>query len=293
MKKFPSKIAILGVGLIGGSIAMGLKKHFGDKISILGLCRDFRRTKIAIELGIIDMAIKSQPDIPTDVKLIIIATPIKTTIKMLRMLSKIPLKNCLIMDVGSTKENIIKEANKFPPLSKFFIGTHPMAGSELSGFENASVNLFRNKPWMICSDRSPTDNKQLAIIKHIIEIMGANMILMDAKIHDELTSWASHLSLVTSSILVNTIAGHKNWDKIAKIASTGFRDTTRLASDNPMMKADIVMTNKSHLLEAFGKLKDEIDIFSNLVRQSDEKSILKYFQDSKSIRDKWITNYFN
>lgn len=297
MKKFPSKIAILGVGLIGGSIAMGLKKHFGADVTILGSCKSVKRAQIAKQLGLIDEVInlRSRPLglLLMKVNIVILATPVRETVKLIKLLSREKFRNCLIIDTGSTKKLVLDTAKQFLKSQISFIGTHPMAGSEMSGFENALVNLFRNKPWIVCSDQLPTDNKQLAIVAQIIEILGAKIVLMDAKKHDELISWASHLALITASILVNAVAGHKNWQQIAEIASTGFRDTTRLASDNPQMKTDIVVTNKSQLLESIGKFKNELDIFSNLVRQSGEESIFKYFQDSKNIRDKWVTNYFN
>lgn len=118
------------------------------------------------------------------------------------------------------------------------------------------------------------------------------MVLMDATTHDELTSWASHLSLVTSSILVNTIAGHKNWNQIAKIASTGFRDTTRLASMDPGIKADILSTNKVNILASLDKLKTEIDKFAKILT-ADNELLFEYLNSAKKIRDNWLVNNFS
>lgn len=292
MKEFPEKIAIIGVGLIGGSIALGLKSHFGTKITILGSCDDPSRAQKAVREGIIDIAINNIANLPKDTDLIIIATPIRSTLEIIKRLGSNCPPNCLIIDIGSTKKVILATAQKFLAGEASFIGTHPMAGSEMSGFENASVNLFRNKPWIICPTQK-VSNSNLQVVKALISILGANPVIMTAETHDRLTIGASHIFLAISSLLVNAIVKEKDWPEIAQIASTGFRDTTRLASDNPGMKTDIVMTNRTNLLVALGKLKDEITDFTQLIRESDDKAILKYFEDSKRVRDDWISTYFN
>jgi len=288
VNEFPKKIAIIGVGLIGGSIALGLKQHLGAKITILGSCNNIERTKKAKESGIIDEVIDlhAQPQGLRSVTLIIIATPVGETIKLLELISKIKIKNCLIVDVGSTKEFVINTANQFLGPNISFIGTHPMAGSELSGFENADPNLFRNKPWIVCSNNHP-------IISELIDILGAKKILMDAKKHDELTSWASHLNLVSSSILINAIGKQKNWPEVAKIASTGFRDTTRLASSNVEMKKDIIFTNKKNIIGSLIKFQKEIEVFVKLLQNNDTFKISNYLSTAKTIRDNWIENNFS
>lgn len=288
MNEFPKKVAILGLGLIGGSIAMGLKKHFRSKINILGSCSKLERTKKAKESGIIDEVIDlhAQPLGLRVVTLIILATPVGETIKLLKLFSKIKFKNCLIIDVGSTKEFVINAANQFIGPNTLFIGTHPMAGSELSGFENADPNLFRNKPWIICAKNHP-------VVSELIDILGAKKILMDAKKHDEFSTWASHLNLVTSSILINTIGSQKNWPEIAKIASTGFRDTTRLASSNVEMKRDIILTNKENVTKSLSSFQKEIGNFISILNSNNTDQLTNYLSNAKTIRDNWLNDYFS
>lgn len=288
MKQFPSKIAIIGLGLIGGSIALGLKQHFGSGITVIGKCSTIKRSKLALRQGIIDevLDLDAQPHGLRSVDLIILATPFGETIKLLKIIARINPRNCLIMDVGSTKEFVVNAANQIFNSNISFIGTHPMAGSELSGFENADPNLFRNKPWIVCS-------KNLSVISKIIEILGAKRIYMDAKQHDKLASWASHLNLVSSSIITNTIGKQKDWSLIAQTASTGFRDSTRLASSDIEMKKDIVLTNKINLLVALHKFKHEIDYFIHLLESDNNKKITNYLSKAKNIRDNWVDNYFS
>ncbi len=294
MKHFPPKIAILGVGLIGGSIALGFKKHFGAKITILGSCSKIERAQKAKKLRIIDEVIDphSQPLGLRSANLIILATPVLEIIKLLKTLSKINLADSLIIDVGSTKEYIINAAHQFLDPNVSFIGTHPMAGSEFTGFENADPNLFRNKPWIVCEGKT-INNQQLTIAKRLIDILGANMIFTNAKKHDEIASWASHLNLVSASLLISTIAKQNNWKDVAQIASTGFRDTTRLASSDTEMKKDIILTNKENIVEALLCLADEIKLFVNLIQNGNAEALTNYLANAKSIRDNWLTNYFN
>lgn len=287
MIKFPTKIVIIGMGLIGGSIAMGLKRDLGTKITILGLSSSHRKAKHAKRKGIIDLALSSIKDIPQDADLIILAAPIHVNLRHLKSLKKLIRPDSLLIDVGSTKEVITKLAKKISLTQ--FIGTHPMAGGEVSGIRFANPNLFHGKPWIICPSKNTT-KKNLSTIKSLSVILGAKPVIMNAVKHDELTSLASHLFLVISSILLNTIT-KSNWITISQIASTGLKDSTRLASHNPDMKTDIVITNKKNVLASLRLLKREIDSFSLLVGEKNLLELTKYFTLAKKRRDKWLDSF--
>lgn len=286
-EKLPNKIVIIGVGLIGGSIALGLKKRYGNKITIVGFCKDPERSKLAESLRIVDKIIKDIDDILIDTQLIILATPVQTTIHILTKLAKTIKHPVLIIDVGSTKKIVCHHAQKVLPSHLTFIGTHPMAGKETSGFEAAESNLFRDKPWIICPPKK-ADKNRIKIVKNLIKILGSKPVIMDPVKHDQLIAWASHLPLVLTSILVSSITRQPEWRNIAKIASTGFRDTTRLASENPIMKKDLVLTNKENLLTALKHIRQEIDIFSDFLTQGDDKAVFTYFNRAKLERDNWL-----
>lgn len=292
MNQLPKKIAIIGIGLVGGSIALGLKCHFGSKITILGSCNDLRRAKLAKKEGIIDEVLRKDQPIPQNTKLIIIATPVVTIPNVLRFLARCTPADTLIIDVGSTKQAICQQAEKILPRPRSFLGTHPMAGGEEAGFENASANLFRNKPWIICPTKTTRTN-DIKLVSRLVEILGGLPIILTSTMHDQVVTWASHLSLVFSSILVETIAKQSNWKLIAKVASSGFRDTTRLASFNPNLKADIVATNKENILAALETTKQEIDLFAKLLKEDKNERIFAYFNRSKRIRDNWLEKYFS
>ncbi|OGG13340.1 hypothetical protein A2773_00915 [Candidatus Gottesmanbacteria bacterium RIFCSPHIGHO2_01_FULL_39_10] len=281
------KVAIVGIGLIGGSIAMAMRKHLGSKVTILGLSSTSKKAQIAHKHNIIDRALTSLKDIPQDIDLVVLSTPIVTNIKLLKSLKKLTTSKQIIIDVGSTKEMICREAVKLD--LRNFIGTHPMAGNETSGLGNADPDLFQNKPWIICPD-SQTDKSKITFLKNFITSLGAKPFILNSKAHDRIAALSSHIFLIMSSILVNATSKN-NWDKISQIASTGFKDTTRLASHSPNMKKEIILTNKMNIQKALKSLSAEIELFSSLLKDDEENKIMNYFQQAKSVRDDWLNKY--
>lgn len=290
MTIIPKKIAIIGVGLIGGSIALGLKKRLGPKITILGTCFNPKRSLLAQKNKIIDQVWNSDDKIDTDCNLIIISTPILSVIPILKkILTNLPAGS-LIIDVSSTKEDICNRVVEVLPKNIFFLGTHPIAGSQLTGFENASNHLFINKPWVICPT-GQTSPKSLNIVKKLIKILGAKSITISPNTHDQLVSWSSHLSLITSCILFSTVSKQKRWRVIANIAFAGLIDTTRLASHNPDLNMGIIKTNRKNIIHSLCAYKKEIDEFMKILKKNDDEKILNYFIRAKTLRDKWLAKF--
>lgn len=273
--KLVQKIAVIGVGLIGGSIAMGLKKRLEDKITILGSCSSIKRSELAVTEEIIDDVLIVGQKIPNDIQIIILATPIEVTFNLLDILAKTVTSNALIIDIGSTKTKICQKAESVLPDQISFLGTHPMAGGEIAGFERADPDLFQNKPWILCPTRK-TKLKDINLITNLVKILGAKPIIMEPKTHDLFISWASHLPLILSSVLFKLEAKQKNWKKILEVTADGFSDMTRLAKHKQKLKLDIINTNKKNVLSALLALRQEIDNFQKLIVDGDEEKILKY-----------------
>lgn len=290
MSKLPKTIVIIGIGLIGASIAMSLKSRLGREIKIIGVSKNLENSQRLQKLGLIDQSIENLSLIPDTTELIIISTPINVITKIISELVSRNKASTSIMDVGSIKGEILSYAEKFGKKINF-LGTHPMAGSEKQGHENADPNLFMNKPWVICKSNN-TNKKTLDLVENVIKIMGAKPIFMNVIDHDQTITWASHMSLILTSILTCTAAKKSYWEKIEKAASTGFRDTTRLASQNPKMKKDIVAFNKTNIIQALNDLQKEITLFQNLLEKGNDSEILGYFSLSKKLRDDWIKKYF-
>jgi len=265
----PKKIAIIGVGLIGGSIAMGLKQRLGSKITILGACSTLKRAKITQSIHIIDQAVVDINSIPGDVQIVILASPIHTNIKLIKRFASLNSKNTVFIDISSTKSQIAFLARK---LSLPFIPTHPMAGKESSGFENADANLFVNKPWIVCPG-SNVKPQLKEMVENLIALLGANIILMDPGKHDELIGLVSHLPLFVSHVLLSTIHKKERKKTIAAISSTGFQDMTRLAHHNDTLKNDILKTNRKNVIAHLSLFSQELNLFINQSRNQSYEHI--------------------
>lgn len=250
---------------------MGLKKKLDQKSDIVGIGK------------------KDKLQVNSD--LIIIAAPISEILDILTKLDEQLEKNTLVIDVGSTKEIICNHAGNLKNKNLVFVGTHPMAGREVSGFANSDPNLFVNKSWVVCPD-TKINKKHIDVVFRIIKILGGRPVLMGPFQHDKLVSMASSLSLVTGSLLVKSVSS-KNWEMIARLTSTGFRDTTRLASFDAKIKTEIVSTNKNNLLNVLSDFEKEIQFIKTLIKKENWKLIEKYFEESKQTRDKWLANYFS
>ncbi|OGG26915.1 hypothetical protein A2960_02090 [Candidatus Gottesmanbacteria bacterium RIFCSPLOWO2_01_FULL_39_12b] len=265
MNKLPKRIVVVGLGLIGGSIVMGLKKRLNGDVEIIGVTKN--------------------EEIPLNSDLIIIATPITEIIKVLNKLDKILVKKTLVIDVGSTKKLICDHAANLKNKNLIFVGTHPMGGREQSGLSNADPNLFVNKTWVV--------SRKSLLINRLIELLGGKPVIISPDKHDKLVAFASHLSLITSSLLLTCVNRQKDRKTILQIASTGFRDTTRLASFSPKIKAEIVSTNKNNLLNVLSDLKNEMQIIKSRIEKEEWRLIEKYFEEGKQTRDNWLAHYFS
>lgn len=281
------KIAIIGVGLIGGSIALGLKRRLDHKVTILGSCSSPERTLLTQKENIIDIPLERVENIPSDCKLVVIATPIHSVLPTIKKIEPHLFAETLIIDVSSTKEIICRKTRTLLPKNIFFLGTHPMAGSEFEGYENAKADLFVNKPWIIC----PTNNSQsyhVNLIKRLILILGGEPIEMSPPEHDQLVASASHLPILASSLLFETVSKNKNWSIIKTIASTGLQDVTRLASDNTTMKMGIIETNKGNVIVSLKQLKSSIEHFIADINQNKLCNVKNNLSLIKLRRDEWI-----
>lgn len=282
-------ILIIGIGLIGGSIAMNLKRGKKIKNCIYGLSRDSNRVQLALKKGVIDCAVKSFDEIPHTIDLIILCTPVNTSINLLEKIERRFKNKVLVIDTGSTKEQICKLALLQKKGNLRFIGTHPLAGSEKSGFEFSSPDIFRNRMWVIC----PTINSLKSDIREVRKLilkLGAIPLILSPKDHDRYVSLTSHIPLVLASIYINLV-NKKDSIVLSKIAAAGFYDSTRLASHSARNKTDIIITNRKNIINGMIILKNEINKFMKLLNTCNEEKIFYYFLESKKSRDNWLERF--
>ncbi len=255
------QISIIGVGLIGGSIGLALKKCLSS-IVIIGVGRNVDRLKIAKEKGCIDKFTTDIKEGVKDADIVIISVPVNLTIKFVELVLPYVKEDAVITDVASVKNEIIKKVKqkilKVKKTKKLhFVGCHPLAGLEKSGVEYAKENLFENSVCVICYDKTVCSKDALNKIKFLWETMKANVVELDPLKHDKILALTSHMLHIIAYILAKQINSKKEY---LKFTAGAYRDMTRIAASNPEMWAQICYMNRSFV-------KNELKKFLNLTKQ--------------------------
>jgi prephenate dehydrogenase len=281
MKK---RILLVGIGLIGGSIALAIKRK--HDVEIVGFDTNVEQQTMAKTMNVIDEVAENVEEELKKADVIIIASPVEHVSELLLRISECELKeNVLITDVGSTKGKIMSCANKLVERDIAFIGGHPMAGSHKSGVVSARAHLFENAFYILTPSQSatPEDVEQL---QHLLSGTGANFIVMSAEQHDEMTGLVSHFPHLIAASLVRQIRSYAKEDElITRLAAGGFRDITRIASSNPMMWRDIMKHNSKNMIAFLKEWMVEMEEVCTLLEEGDDAKMLSYFQEAKVYRD--------
>ena len=274
-------VTIIGLGLIGGSFALALKKT-GLAENTLGVDTNENHCQTALKLGIVD-EIKNLEEAIFISDLIVLAIPIHSAQKILpNILNLIPEKT-FVMDMGSTKAGIC-EVIKNHSNRQNFVATHPIAGTENSGPNAAFAELFLHKTIIIC-DPELSSPQALKKIKKIFQNLWMNVITMSAVAHDEHIAYVSHLSHITSFALGQTVLEiEKNEKAIFDMAGSGFESTVRLAKSSPDMWTPIFIQNRENLLKALDAYAYQIQKMRKFIDQADADAIHQYLQNTNEIR---------
>lgn len=262
-KPFP-RIAIVGVGVIGGSLGLAIKKRYPSS-HIIGFDRkDVLRQ--ALKRGAIDRASNDLRDAVSGADLIFLATPVSAILTMLPRIAKVAPITSLVTDVGSVKRIILKAASHYFP-SGNFIGGHPMAGVELSGVEAAHPLLFENAVYVLSPMKS-SSRRSVRRLAGFLEALGSRVVLLDPKTHDEVASAVSHLPQLTAVALTN-VAGreHRSSRNHLGLAAGGFRDLTRIASSRPEIWKDILVYNSDEIDKTLALLVRELECYRRFLRK--------------------------
>ena len=278
-------IYIVGLGLIGASMALGIKRDHPD-YEILGYNRSKPSRDIALERGMIDHATDDFASFAPLADIIILTLPIKQTIAFIQELASLGLKEgVLISDAGSTKSAIVNSAEEnFAGKSVRFIGGHPMAGSHKTGAASADVNLFENA-YYIFTPSSLTTSDTLEEMKSLLSGLHARFIEIDAEEHDKVTSQVSHFPHILASGLMEQTALYARKHELAgRFAAGGFRDMTRIAESEPGMWTSILLSNRETIIERIEDFKGRLDEISQAIRDEDEGQIWDFFNQAREQR---------
>lgn len=279
-----NQITIIGLGLIGGSLGLALKAK--DKnLRIIGVARKLPQIEKAKTIGAIDEGFVDLTQGVTDSDFIIIATPVSSIKDIVLKIVPSSKTSCVITDVGSTKNEIVTSLSLLPRKDINFVGSHPIAGSHLSGIEAARKDLFQHNPCIITPLPS-TSPKALAKVKNFWEFIEAKVILLSPLEHDEIISSISHMPHILSSILVNIIITlQKKFPYLPEIMAQSFKDMTRIAASNPYMWSDIILSNREMLLKSLSLLKDKISHWEKLIKEQEKIKIEEEFINSKKWKE--------
>lgn len=272
MKLF-RQVAIVGTGLIGGSLALAMRRHAlaGE---ILGVSRHKESLALAKRNGVIDRG-SQYIDILKDADLVILATPIHTILDLARPISKIIRADCIVMDVGSTKERIVSELEDMFPC---YVGSHPLAGSEKRGVINANSGIFKDS-LCILTPTAKTDKRSLNKIKNLWIKIGARVAMLNPGVHDKILSFVSHLPHISAFSLMSLVPRD-----CLKFASTGLKDTTRIAASDSAIWADIFLTNSKNVLTTIKLFEDKLSKIQNAIRKQDRDALISILEAARKKR---------
>jgi prephenate dehydrogenase len=275
------KVISIGIGLIGGSLALNIKQLF-DQATVLGKDINESHLKKALELGIIDGT--AQEEDFTTADLIIVSIPVHATAKLLPEILDAIGPQTLVMDVGSTKAHICQSVSGHPKRSQF-LAMHPIAGTEFSGPEAALPGLFEGKTNIVCEIEKTAFKLQEQALK-LFAKLGMRIRYMDPVAHDKHIAYVSHLSHISSFMLGKTVIDKEENEKdIFDLAGSGFESTVRLAKSSPTMWAPIFHQNKENVLESLEEYIRNLQEFKSMIEQEQLDLLEKTMQDTNKIKE--------
>lgn len=279
-----SQVLIIGLGLIGGSVALSLQKN--PQVRLYGYDENVKTRELAEQLRVVHHVADDVESIASKMDVIIFGTPVNATLEWMEKLKNWSLKkNVIISDTGSTKAKIMEKAQSLREKGIIFIGGHPMAGSHKSGITAAKPHLFENAFYML----TPLEvEKEEAIVKleQLLKYTHGKLIRVDAQTHDHMTAVVSHFPHIVAASLVHQLAQEKSENPLtARLAAGGFRDITRIASSNPQLWRDITLQNRFELMDQLDKWLREMQEVRNILEQGNAEDIERYFEIAKNVRD--------
>jgi prephenate dehydrogenase len=277
-------LAVIGVGLIGGSFAAALRRA-GGVASVVGFDRDASALQRAAELGVIDAAASSVSDATRGADLIVVAVPVRAIATVLHDVSLALEPGAVVTDVGSTKAEVVRTARaelreRFPR----FVPGHPIAGRETSGVDSATADLFRGAR-VVLTPASDTDADAIELVRGAWEAAGARLAVMPPEEHDRIFAAVSHLPHLLSFALVSELAARDGAAELLAFAGGGFRDFTRIAASSPEMWRDIALQNRSALLDEIDRYGAQLAVFRALIDKGDGPGLERLMTEARASRE--------
>lgn len=278
------KIVVIGLGLIGGSIALALQRSPENRV--FGYDASANTLQSAKVLGVIHEAAQDPELEAKDADVLIFATPVNATLEWMKKIQAWQLReDVIVTDTGSTKQMIMDEAELLQARGITFIGGHPMAGSHKSGVMAAKPILFENAYYML-TPLASTSKEQVKNLENLLKLTSAKIVVVPAEEHDHMTSVVSHFPHVVAASLVHQLSKENETNGFTRrLAAGGFRDITRIASSNPTMWQDITVQNKEQIQQQLSKWQQEMSRVQSILTEGTDDDIFRFFSEAKSFRD--------
>ncbi len=278
------RICIIGVGLIGGSLALALKKA-GFCKQVVGAGRNPQRLQQAVEQGVIDRFETDYARAVSGADLVFVAVPLGSMETLFRKMAPGLDGDTVVTDGGSAKFSVIQAARTvFGARIKQFVPGHPIAGTEQSGFEAAFDSLYENRR-VILTPLEDNSRQAIDLVKAMWQAVGAEVDEMEASHHDLVLAGTSHLPHLLAYGLVDCLNRVDDVDEIFRFAAGGFRDFTRIASSDPVMWRDICLANREAVIAMLARFQEEMNMLTGAISESDGEKLLEIFSRAKKARD--------
>lgn len=272
------RVAIVGVGLMGGSLAMAIKKYQLAR-EVVGIANRQETLDKALQLKAIDEGFTDIAKGIVNADLVVLAAPVGSIVKILSSINPHLRRGCLMTDLGSAKSDIVEKAESTLSVPGFFVGSHPLAGSEKNGVDYASAELFENAR-CIMTPTAKTNQVAKEKIKHLWTKIGAKVEFLSPEEHDKILAYVSHLPHLLAYGLMETIP-----QEFLGYALQGLKDSTRIAASSPQMWNDVCMANSRNVLNALDELVKHLCAIRKAVINHDEKNLVHHFAKAKEKRD--------
>jgi prephenate dehydrogenase len=281
-------LAVVGLGLMGGSVALALRDHV-DTITGVDMKADTRA--YALEQGIVDVATDDLQAGVSHADTVILAIPVRMIVEVLQQrIGSYLRSNTLLIDIGSTKQDICEAMGRLP-IGIQGIGGHPMAGKERSGIEASDATLYHDRPFVLCPTRRTTPATRLRALA-FVEMLGAVPIEMEARRHDRIVAAISHLPYILSATLVATAAQEAQSDEaVWRLAASGFRDMSRLAASDVTMMGDILSTNTQAVATLLAQFRMQLAMLETMLISGDHQKLIDTLVPVRQSRIKWADDH--
>jgi len=283
-KLFIPKVAVIGVGLIGGSLSLALKAA-GAVGEVTGIGRGLANLEKALELGVVDRITRDPAEGVAEADLVFLATPVMALHNIAAEVLPHMKKGAVLTDGGSVKEAVIRTIEPLLPEGVHFVPGHPIAGTEKSGAEAAFASLYQGRR-CILTPTERTSAEALNLVRQVWEAAGSEVVEMPVHKHDRILAAISHLPHMVAYSLVNAVGSYDRYEEnILEYSAGGFRDFTRIASSDPVMWRDIALANREALLEMMDHFESFFAELKEDIRNGDGSRLFEFFQRSKESRD--------